>query len=150
MKYVDLIGQPLKCEFLNDLFETYDVSVIYYYDRTNENMEDEYRASLPEMGLEFLFDASQRLTTIFMSPVEHAGYNPLEGNDPRDAPFVSAGEAVVYAKKHGIDAEHRPASSHAILGPIPEWVKLHYETYSIHYAFSDSGVQTVTLAIRDV
>jgi hypothetical protein len=37
MKYIDTIGILLKSDFLIDLFETYDVDVIYSYDRTHEN-----------------------------------------------------------------------------------------------------------------
>jgi len=51
MKYLDLLGIQLKDNFLNDLFETYEVEVIYEYDRTHENLPDEYRAEIPDLGL---------------------------------------------------------------------------------------------------
>ena len=42
MKYINILDENLKCDFINDLFETYDVDVIYSYDRNYENMEDEH------------------------------------------------------------------------------------------------------------
>ncbi len=56
MRYTEIIGEHLKSDFLCDLFETYDVEVIYEYDRTHENIEDEYHAEMEELGLEFLFN----------------------------------------------------------------------------------------------
>jgi hypothetical protein len=148
MNYIDILGESLKSEFLFDLFETYDVDVIYEYDRTYENLEDEYRAEIPKMGLGFIFDASQRLTTLFMKKAEHSGYNPFEGDDPRKISFRSGSEAMRYAKEKSIDAIHHEAESDSFLGEIPEWVKFIFESYSIHYQFNDDGLNLVTLQLE--
>jgi hypothetical protein len=42
---------------------------VFRYDRNHEGMDDEYIAEVSEMGLEFIFDSSQRLTTLFMKNV---------------------------------------------------------------------------------
>ena len=145
MKYISILGESLKSVFLIDLFETYDVDVTYEYDRVFENAEDEYRATIPDMGLEFIFDASQRLTTLFMGKVEHSGYNPFEGEDPRDASFSSAKEAMRYAERNAIEVKHREASVDSFLGEIPEWVKFIFASHSVHYSFNAEGVSKVTL-----
>ncbi len=145
MEYLDLIGTPLKNDTLLDLFETYDVEVIYRYDRTHENMDDEYVAEIPEMGLEFLFDSSQRLATIFMKKVEHNGFNPFDGHDPRSVPFKTGIEAMEWAREKSIDANHQESQKDDIFGEIPEWVKLNFETFYIHYEFLDGSVSMVTL-----
>ena len=145
MKYISILGEPLKSVFLIDLFETYDVDVIYEYDRVFEGAEDEYRAAIPEIGLEFIFDASQQLMTLFMNKVEHSGYNPFEGEDPRSASFSSAKEAMKHAEVNGIRVEHREASTDSFLGDIPEWVKFFFVGHSLHYSFNAAGVNKVTL-----
>jgi len=149
MNYTDILGESLKSEFLFDLFETYDVDVIYEYDRTFENTEDEYSAKIPEMGLGFIFDASLRLTTLFMKIVKHSGYNPFEGDDPRKVSLSSGPEAMRYAKEKSIDALHQEAKTDSIFGEIPEWVKFNFKNYSIHYQFSDGGVDLVTLQLEN-
>lgn len=70
MRYIDVIGKSLKSDFMMDLFETYDVDVIYVYDRTHEGMDDEYNASVPKLGLEFRFDQEQNVATLFMKKKE--------------------------------------------------------------------------------
>ena len=149
MKYIDILGEHLKDEFLIDLFETYDVEVIYSYDRSYENLEDEYHAAIPEMGLEFIFDASQELKTFFMKEVEHSGFNPFEGDDPRNVTFNSGSEAMKYAKEKSIDAVHQEAKDDSFFGEIPEWVKYNFKSYSIHYQFDDDGVNMVTLQLEN-
>lgn len=148
MKYSDILGANLKSDFLNDLFATYDVTVAYEYDRSNENMEDSYNASIPEMGLEFLFDASQQLVSLFMSSTKHTGYNPFEGNDPRSVPFNTGEQAVSYAEGRNIEVEHHAATEDEIFGPIPEWAKLQFENHSVHYQFNANGIELVTLQAK--
>ena len=145
MKYIDTLGQSLKSDFLNDLFETYNVTVSYEYDRCNENMEDQFYAEIPEMGLEFLFDAMQKLTCIFMKPVKHSGYNPFDGEEPRETSFNTANNAIAYAKEHNIPVEHQAAKDDELFGYIPEWTKFNFGNYSVHYQFNSRGVEMITL-----
>ena len=92
MKHLDLLGSELKSDFLCDLFETYDVQVVYEYDRTHENLADVYRAEIPDLGLQFVFDEGQLLQTLFMQPVEVTTFNPFEV-DERIQRFASKREA---------------------------------------------------------
>ena len=145
MKYIEILEQHLKCDFLVDLFETYDVEVIYDYDRTYEGIEDEYRASIPDMGLEFIFDQNQKLKTLFMDSVEHKGYNPFEGEDPRNSPLDTAQKAIQFAKENSIILEHREKQESELFGHIPEWVKLTYKNYSVHYSYTKNGLKKAIL-----
>lgn len=149
MEYLDLLQSSLKCDVLLDLFETYDVEVVYSYDRNHENMEDEYTAEIPEMGLGFVFDSSQRLTTLFMRNVEHTGFNPFTGNDPRNVPFQNGAAAIKWASENSIDAEHREAQTDDVFGEIPEWIKLNFETFYLHYQFNDGTIDKVTMQVQD-
>ena len=116
----------------------------FMYTIAYEGMDDEYRASIPDMGLEFLFSKEQSLTTLFMSQVEHDGHNPFTGSDPRNPNFNTAQEAVAYANKASIDFQHQEKKD-SFFGIIPEWVKFNLNDYSIHYQFNDTGIGTVTL-----
>jgi len=145
MKYSEILGTKLKSDFLIDLFETYDADVVYVYDRNYEGMNDEYRASIPDMGLEFLFNKDQSLTTLFMSQIEHDGHNPFAGPDPRKPKYNTIQEAVAYANKAGIDFQHQEERIDSFFGMTPEWVKFNLNDYSIHYQFNNAGVDTVTL-----
>lgn len=147
MEYLELLGSSLKCEVLLDLFETYDVDVVYCYDRTHEDMEDEYRAEIDEMGLEFIFDSSQRLKTLFMKKVDHNGFNPFCGSDPRGVPFNTGLEAVEWASVRSINATNQEARVDPTFGEIAEWVKLNFETFSMHYEFNGDSVEVVTLQV---
>ena len=146
---MEILGSSLKSEFLIDLFETYDVEVIYIYDRLYEGMDDEYSAEIPEMGLEFLFDSNQRLKTIFMSNVVHTGFNPFGGVDPRKTQFKTGDEAMVWARKNSVPAQHSELQTHPIFGEIPEWVKFQYGTHTKHYQFSGGSIDKVTLSVRN-
>jgi len=148
MNYTDIIDIELKSEFINDLFETYDVDVTYVYDRTYENIEDEYRAEIFDLGLEFVFNKYQKLTVLFLNQTEHTGHNPFEGEDPRCSPLNTASKAIKYAQDYSIEYEHRAVQENSMLGHKTEWVKLFYENYFIHYSFVESGLEKVTIQSR--
>jgi len=149
MNYTEIVNSDLKNEFVNDLFETYEVEVIYDYDRSNEGIADKYRAAIPEMGLEFLFDEQQKLVALFMDQIEHMGHNPFEGEDPRYSALDSPSKTILYAEENSIEYEHREVQQDSILGEIPEWVKLHYEKHSIHYSFQEHGLDRVTIQSKN-
>ena len=141
MKHIDLLGEKLKCEFLCDLFETFEVQVEYFYDRTHEGLADEYRAEIPELGLEFLFNEKQELQTLFMKPVEPSDFNPFEEDD-RLIWFQTVEEAVEYAKEH--DIQYRTGQAE-FMGEEKEWVRFEHEGYSIHYEYAGTELRMVTL-----
>lgn len=145
MKYTDIINEELRSEFLNDLFETYDVEVIYFYDRCNEGLEDEYRAEIPDMGLEFLFDKKQKLKALFMTKKSHTGYNPFEGEDPRNSVLNTASRAISYAKENAIDYIYQEAKESSLVGHIPEFVKFKFITHSVHYSYEDGVIKKVSI-----
>ncbi len=125
------------------------MDVKYIYDRTHEGMDDEYWAEIPEMGLGFLFDKSQCLITMIMTKIDHNGFNPFSGSDPRDVQFRSGVEAMEYAKERSIDAFHQEVTTDSFFGEIPEWVKFNFESFSIHYQFEDGVVDKVTLQVQN-
>lgn len=141
MKHLDILGTPLKSEFLFDLLETYDVQVIYEYDRTHENLPDEYHAEIPELGLQFVFDANQKLRTLFIKAVEITAFNPFE-DDERIPRFASKPEARQYAKNSGVRTTEGESD---FMGEQRDWIRFESATHSIHYEYVNSELKMITL-----
>ncbi len=142
MKYLDLIGVDLKNDVLCDLFETYDVPVVYEYDRTHEGLPDEYRAEIPDLGLEFLFDEKQVFSTLFMQQVEVSTFNPFDEDDEGLKSFGSKSEALQYAADHGVRTTDGIAE---LMGEEKDWIRLEHGDYSIHYEYVGSKLRMITI-----
>jgi hypothetical protein len=146
MNYIELLGVDLKCDFLCDLFETYDVQVVYDYDRTHENMPDKYHAKIPDLGLEFIFDETKILATLFVVPVEIKSFNPFSDAYNGINKFRSKDEAINYAIKYGL--KYKIGNSD-FMGENKDWISFKYNGYSIHYEFTNSELRMITLQSND-
>lgn len=144
MKYFDLLKTELKSDVLCDLFQAYDVQVIYEYDRSGENLPDEYHAEIPELGLQFVFDYKQVLRTLFLIMTDVSVQNPLDGEDERIRKFTSKSEALSYAVANDIRSSEGTAE---FMGEQKEWVRFASDTYSIHYEYVDSELRMITLQV---
>lgn len=141
MTLLELLGSNLKSDFLNDLFETYDVQVVYEYDRTHEGIADGYQAEIQDLGLQFVFDERQMLTTLFMTPVEVTTFNPFEV-DPSMHKFPTKAEAVRYARDNGLKTAEGTAE---FMGEQKDWIRFEGATHSIHYEYVDAELRLITL-----
>lgn len=65
MNLIEYLGLSLKDDAVVDLLETYDMDVIYDFDRLHENQPDRYNTSARSDGFEMRFDADQVLGTIW-------------------------------------------------------------------------------------
>lgn len=142
MKHLDLLGIQLKDDFLNDLFETYEVEVIYEYDRTHENLPDEYRAKIPDLGLQFVFDENQALFTLFIEQKEKKTWNPFKEDDARLKIFSSKVSARNYAKENGIATTEGNTD---FMGEEKNWIRFDLSGHSIHYEFVGGSLKKITL-----
>ena len=142
MKYLELLSVQLKDDFLNDLFETYDVQVVYEYDRTYENMPDQYRAEILDLGLQFIFDENQRFLTLFIDQKETSTWNPFEEDDARLKKFSSKVSARNYAKENGIAITEGNAE---FMGEERDWIRFDLSGHSIHYQFTGGILKKITI-----
>lgn len=142
MKHLDLLETELKSDFLCDLFETYDVQVVYEYDRTNENLPDAYHAEVLDLGLQFVFDDRQVLRTLFLEPVHVTTFNPFDGDDERIRRFPSKSEAFRFAQENGLRISEGAAE---FMDEKKDWIRFESDTYSIHYEYVDSELRKITL-----
>ena len=142
MKYLDLLGVPLKNDVLCDLFETYDVQVMYEYDRTHEGLPDEYRAEVPDLGLQFVFDERQVFKTLFMEQAKVNTFNPFDEDDERLKRFNSKADALRYASENDEQISEGRAD---FMGEETDWIRFEYDSYSIHYEYAHSKLRMITI-----
>lgn len=146
MKYLNLLGVDLKNDFLCDLFETYDVQVIYEYNRTHENLPDEYRAEIPALGLQFVFDERRIFKTLFMKQFAISIFNPFDEDDERLLKSGSKAEALQYTRDNGMPYSEGKAD---FMGEERDWVRLEYEGYSVHYEYVNFLLRRITIQAGD-
>ena len=142
MNLSKLLNCHLKSDELIELFEHYDVDVIYSYDRLQEGTEDSYYGSINELGLQFSFNEHQVLKTIFSyvggnEEFEKANLSEFEISAHHDKLSV-----IKYGKENGIEYAEGEAS---FLGENRSWAKLELSNYSIHYEFTDGVLGLITL-----
>jgi len=145
MKYLDLLGMHLKNNVLCDLFETYDVQVIYAYDRMHEGFADEFQAEIPDLGLVFLFDNKQVFNTLFIRQVDVDTFNPFE-EDNSLMRFNSKTDAMQYATNHGIQITEGKVD---FMGELRDWIRFEFGNYSIHYEYVQSKLHMITLQAQN-
>lgn len=125
-----------------DLFETYDVQVVYEYDRTHENMPDEYHAKCEALGAQFVFDEHQVLGTIFLHLTAEDGVEPAVLSDSDVEVFGSKSDARDFAARMKVETSEGRAS---LFGTDRDWIRLEYSSHSIHYEFRPDVLSLVTI-----
>ena len=66
MDFLPLIDKALKSEKIIEILDVHDMEVVYEFDRLFEGTDDEYQSRSVKDGFEFIFDATQRLATVFL------------------------------------------------------------------------------------
>ena len=146
MKIVEFLDKSIKSEALVKLFEDYNVSVIYYYDRLHEGVSDRYCGSIFENGLEFLFDENKLLKTIFIYTQRTERYAPANLEELNLQSFNTKASAIDFAERNNINYKEGGAS---FLGRELDWVKLTFGQHSIHYQYSSGILNQVTLQVEN-
>ncbi|TAA42705.1 hypothetical protein [Corallincola spongiicola] len=141
MNLPSLLNLSLKSDELIELFELYEVEVVYAYDRLYEGTEDKYYGSIYDLGLEFSFDHEQILKTIFvfMNTTEEyqaASLSKLGIDEFSDKPSL-----LEHVKSNNLEFQEGEAE---FLGEYRKWVKVIFDGHSIHYEYLKSGLSQVT------
>ena len=142
MDYLPLLEMHLKSDEIIDLLETYDMEVVYEFDRLHENLPDEYQARCAELGLELLFDADQRLKTVFIHLVDANGFTPADLTDSDVLRFDTKRAAASHALREGIAVKEGRSE---FLGKETDWIRFEYEGYSVHYEYRRGSLALITL-----
>ena len=142
MKVLSLIGKQLKDDEILELLESEDVSVVYDFDRSHENMPDIYWAAFKQAGFLLRFDEDQRLDTIFFYIVPDEGSEAVVPGFLEDVPLFSSREQVErFAEScQGEFFKGEP-------GPSVRWAKFNKGEVAFHYEFHDDVLHRVTLSL---
>jgi hypothetical protein len=120
--------------------------VVYEYDRTHENLPDEYLAEIPDLGLQFVFDERQAFKTLFMKQVEVSTFNPFDEDSERLKKFTTKADAVRYACENGVRTTD---GKDDFMGEERDWIRFEYGSYYIHYEYVDSKLRMITIHVKD-
>ena len=143
MNLFSLLNLALKSDEVIELIEHYEVSVVYDFDRLNENTPDVYWASSRQAGFELRFDERQVLNTIFMYVLPRGSFSPIDpgiAGVPFYRTFVEANTAF-----QGNNIPFRKSAEDCV------WIKGDFGTHQVHYEFNSEGVLSlVTVMAADV
>lgn len=141
MKLISYLNKSLKSEELIDLFESNEVDVIYMYDGMYEGRSDEYIAVIKELGIQFIFNENQILSTIFIH-LKNEEFQSANLEDLDLSAFDSKNDLMKYAQKNSLKYSEGMA---VLFGQEREWLKLDFLSYTVHYEFRENSLSLVTL-----
>jgi hypothetical protein len=145
MKFLPLLGKRLKDDEVMDILETYDIEVIYDFDRLHENMPDAYWAHFKEQGFLLNFNADQELSTVFLYLENLEGFTPIEIDQLEDIQvFRDVEEVRSHAAVHGFvlhEGGQREGES------AKSWARFDSSTTAIHYEFAGRKLTRITIMV---
>jgi hypothetical protein len=142
MHFVPHLRRSLKSDEIVELLELWDADVIYKFDRTHENMPDEYWAGLYTRGVNLLFDENQILKCIFLYILEAEGFSPVDLSDSDIQVFGSPEEVAAYAAGRGLPTSVGRAG---FQGVMRDWIRVEWSTHSIHYEFRNGALGLIAV-----
>lgn len=146
MKFTQLLGKFMKDDEVIEVLEHYDMSVVYDFDRTHENMDDVYWAAAKEIGFQFRFEKDQKLTTVFFYITAREGFSPID-RALLDVPiFASFDEAQKTGVAQGLPYKASPGEPGS--KTYKWWIKLDFGAHTVHYQFKDGKLVAVTLSSK--
>ena len=145
MKLISYLNKSLKSEELIELFETNDVDVIYTYDRNYEGRADEYIGSIRDLGLQFIFNETQILSTIFIY-IKDEEFLSANLESLGLSTFDSKNNLMKYAQQNSLKYFEGRA---VFFGQEREWLKLDFLNYTVHYEFREDSLSLVTLQSKN-
>lgn len=145
IEYKPLLGEALKSDLMLDALETYDVQVIYEYDRTHENLPDEYYAACHDLGLALRFDQDQKLQDIYLYLAEAEGFSVANLDDTDIQVFDSKPKVRAYGEKNGIQLSEGVAD---FMGEEHDWIRLDDADHTIHYDFREGFLSLITVSAK--
>lgn len=143
MKFLTLLGKKLKDDEVIEILEDLHMDVVYEFDRLHEGQPDIYWAAAKPEGFQFRFDEAQRLNFIFLYVTPREGFETISQHDC-DIPFFAT---MQEAESFGAAQHLQVAKGNAdFLGASREWVRLGFDSHSIHYEFHAGSLALVTVS----
>jgi hypothetical protein len=137
MEFLPLIDKALKSEKIIEILDFYDMKVVYEFDRLFEGTDDEYQSRSSKDGFEFIFDATQRLATVFLYIKPRGAFAAVDAASMDVPAYESVEAARVGFERNG----------HAIRQG-DGWIKASAAGAWRHYEFRDGQLSMITI-MRD-
>ncbi|HBY84968.1 MAG TPA: hypothetical protein DEO86_03755 [Colwellia sp.] len=144
MHLIKLLGQYLKSDSVIEFLESFDMEVVYNFDRTNEGLFDEYYSTSEEHGIELQFNDEQKLETIFLTCLDTETFRKHSFVDgDLDFPVFRTCEKAK-SEFESLNVEHKFKESKWVkcfpnVGHTP-WLKGFNDAGYIHYQFNIDGL----------
>ena len=135
LKLNGLLDLALKSDEIVEVLESFDLDVVYDFDRLNEGTADAYWVAAHEAGFQLRFDERQVLKTVFVYAKPRDGFSEV---DPSivGVPF--------YPTFHDAQRAFEVAGVKFTFGtPSHPWIKGQLAEYSAHYEFNIGGELTL-------
>ena len=126
-----------------DLLETYDMEVIYEFDKTYEGLPDEYWTKSSELGLQLVFDEEQKLTTIHLMLEQDEDFSPADIAESDIQNFGSKSEVREFGTKNNVPIVEGKSE---LFGKEKDWIRLDDEMHSVHYEYTAGELQMITIS----
>lgn len=132
MKYLDLLGKPLKSDDVIDVLECDDLDVIYSFDRLHEDQPDQYWVASKARGIQMRFNEDQILDTLFFHIEPDEGFSRCEPEFLGVPVFNSRDSARDYAARSGLPVVEGETD---FLGVHRKWIKIDFGSHLQHLEF---------------
>ena len=137
MNLVALLGSGMKSDEVLEILEHFELTVIYDFDRTHENMDDLYWASAKSAGFELRFNAHQILDTIFLYAQVRDGFSPIDRTIAAVPFFATFDDANTALRAQGLDFRTSPGEMGS--PGYKWWIKANHGTHTVHYQYNREG-----------
>lgn len=143
MHLLPLLGKPLKDDDVIDVLDSFEMKVIYDFDRLHEGQPDTYWATSQESGIQLRFNEAQILDTIFLYITADESFAPYSQKDSDVPVFLTAAEALAFGEARRLQIAKGSAD---FLGVTRDWIRLGFGAYSVHYEFRAGALSLVTIS----
>ena len=139
MKFLPLLGMPLKSAGVVEVLEHFDMPVTYDFDRLFEGSEDLYWSESKPNGFQFRFDQAQLLDVVFLYVAARSKFTPIDLATTDVPSYKSIEEARSAFERSGQNFKAGDG-----------YIKLLGARHAVHYEFRDGALALVTLMMNKV
>lgn len=145
MHFLPLLGKHLKDDDMLEFLEEHEVVVVYDFDRTHENIPDQYWAASKKDGFQFRFSADQKLDVIFLYIAPVRGFSAIDCAHLDVPMFTSVAEIEAHCatkRLRFLKGQMRDS----VLGDS-DWARIDVDTHSVHFDFRGGKLTILTVSL---
>jgi len=138
VKLIDLLGQRLKDDDVVEFLESYEMQVIYEFDRLHENSPDRYTSDCISAGFQLQFNEQQVLGSIFCYVVPTDGFAPVDPALVGVPLYHSLAAAESDARKAGVKVTRKDGVE--FMGRVTSWIRFERQEHWWHFEYSKGAL----------